>query len=165
MIISIHLMLLFIIAQSILSMCFLYFNTSHVTVYLVSVVPVNGGTYFNTSHVTVYHPARRPSVPFPRISIHLMLLFIDAGLYITYNQLNFNTSHVTVYQFQYHQVSIVLAFQYISCYCLSENQRSEYNGRLISIHLMLLFISTQAGTSLRSINFNTSHVTVYLAKC
>ena len=75
------------------------------------------------------------------ISIHLMLLFINMNLITVVNQLYFNTSHVTVYRSLYSSIlflftdfntshvtvyQLVIAdvgaleiFQYISCYCLS----------------------------------------------
>ena len=118
--------------------------------------------YFNTSHVTVYQlqsallPALLP------ISIHLMLLFIKASdpkqafadhfntshvtVYLRcwqrleLNDKNFNTSHVTVYQLTGFSGSILLTFQYISCYCLSQRYS---DGRISNT------------------DFNTSHVTVY----
>ena len=54
--ISIHLMLLFII-EPLLRMCmYMYFNTSHVTVYLRNNMCSRiKNSDFNTSHVTVYH--------------------------------------------------------------------------------------------------------------
>ena len=97
---------------------------------------------------------------------------------------NFNTSHVTVYQYIRLHLPYLPKFQYISCYCLSfyltphyefhfyfntshvtvylHNDSGYILRRLISIHLMLLFIIF-FNLSLFSLkNFNTSHVTVYL---
>ena len=96
--ISIHLMLLFIQKEKRQWRTWIYFNTSHVTVYQqISVFDSSGVTHFNTSHVTVYHVAHGgynaaclfqyiscyclsllvDSLPCPdHISIHLMLLFI-----------------------------------------------------------------------------------------
>ena len=61
------------------------------------------------------------------ISIHLMLLFI----FLFFQQ-----------RYQH------LKFQYISCYCLSLYVRSIWQKKLISIHLMLLFIHRSVRTSL-----------------
>ena len=117
----------------------------------------------------------------------------------------FNTSHVTVYPSLFLLLLSVVTFQYISCYCLSEqnlhrrfrkwnfntshvtvylySRGKEQSGILISIHLMLLFISqilhnTGCPVKFQYIScyclsvsdeselsdvshFNTSHVTVY----
>ena len=98
-----------------------------------------------------------------RISIHLMLLFIPPhNKWLPENAW----------------------FQYISCYCLSRTQQTNWKLCLnfntshvtvypshklfitsyfqISIHLMLLFISIITPSSSSFIDFNTSHVTVYL---
>ena len=119
--VSIHLMLLFIsIVSAIPSAASLFqyiscyslsecnasahrpverFNTSHVTLYLISkklllLVHIS----FNTSHVTLYPKLQRVSFPPTVVSIHLMLLFIGE---------HFNGQDVTI------------TFQYISCYSLS----------------------------------------------
>ena len=55
-----------------------------------------------------------------------------------------------------------IAFQYISCYCLSLRETSADRKEHISIHLMLLFISLVGSRMILFLNFNTSHVTVYL---
>ena len=77
---------------------------------------------------------------------------------------NFNTSHVTVYRagvkgisnnsiFQYiscyclsytdeEEIKTKHWFQYISCYCLSKGVILVFGSKMISIHLMLLFIFT-----------------------
>ena len=76
--ISIHPMLLFIIAVSFSLISFSDFNTSHVTVYLHACIRYSSClSYFNTSHVTVYQLLQ--SAPIGTVS-------------------DFNTSHVTVYQ-------------------------------------------------------------------
>ena len=77
---------------------------------------------FNTSHVTLYHLIKGIRLTTPRVSIHLMLLFI-----VRSNR---------------HGCARWL-FQYISCYSLSWD-RTKYNnsGNEVSIHLMLLFIIT-----------------------
>ena len=76
-----------------------YFNTSHVTVYLLQIHRINRiKTNFNTSHVTVYRQPDRAYHRMDGISIHLMLLFIV---------------NVTKYS------QVFALFQYISCYCLS----------------------------------------------
>ena len=121
--------------------------------------------YFNTSHVTVYLYAIFLAVLQILISIHLMLLFIvsdvqskvekkafqyiscyclsqlmdwkkDAKIHFNTSHvtvypwkfselgnktIHFNTSHVTVYRCQCRRCRHDLVFQYISCYCLSED--------------------------------------------
>ena len=74
---------------------------------------------FNTSHVTVYPWRSNDQDCTGRISIHLMLLFID----------EFNA-----------EAPEKNGFQYISCYCLSTPSLTWEVGCRISIHLMLLFI-------------------------
>ena len=73
----------------------------------------------------------------------------------------FNTSHVTVYQRAETQYLVTFVFQYISCYCLSPSMSSVLIPFLISIHLMLLFISIGFTKQILNRHFNTSHVTVY----
>ena len=99
---------------------------------------------FNTSHVTLY--------------------LMPLSFQIKYLKC-FNTSHVTLYQCGYVLATTVHGFQYISCYSLSKErktrltipvsfntshvtlypggiQRSDY-GLIVSIHLMLLFITKE----------------------
>ena len=97
------------------------------------------------------------------ISIHLMLLFIASELCTLICAFNFNTSHVTVYLGVIFILFFTYIFQYISCYCLSSGGSdsdimldhfntshvtvypvapfSSDNVQIISIHLMLLFIT------------------------
>ena len=74
---------------------------------------------FNTSHVTVYRYHSTSFFFATFISIHLMLLFIFSSPSAFSYHLNFNTSHVTVYLIFCASPSINALFQYISCYCLS----------------------------------------------
>ena len=160
------------------------FNTSHVTLYLISkklllLVHIS----FNTSHVTLYPKLQRVSFPPTVVSIHLMLLFIGE---------HFNGQDVTI-TFQYiscYSLSGMTAtptterqFQYISCYSLSFSgfrvskcnwsfntshvtlyHKCRWNrtwwGK-VSIHLMLLFIEILQQESTQITRFNTSHVTLY----
>ena len=98
------------------------FNTSHVTVYrffwlIHHRIQIN----FNTSHVTVYR---------------------SFGGFITVSRSYFNTSHVTVYRFSTlsmppvsmdFNTSHVTVYPFFLCIYLCHS--------LISIHLMLLFIT------------------------
>ena len=54
--------------------------------------------HFNTSHVTVYHRQENDRSSSFRISIHLMLLFIRFRSDTSESYGYFNTSHVTVYR-------------------------------------------------------------------
>ena len=122
-----------------------YFNTSHVTVYrqifqpfkeawerfqyiscyclsLLLEIQAGTGMYFNTSHVTVYLFNNIIHTLVFVISIHLMLLFINAVP---------------------PACASIPTFQYISCYCLSTLTLNAGKSAQISIHLMLLFISMQ----------------------
>ena len=186
-IISIHLMLLFIIAAWILLVIFHYFNTSHVTVYLcLGSDRKRNIRYFNTSHVTVYQRFGRPFRSRYLISIHLMLLFIAPLVTIFQSTLlNFNTSHVTVYPYgilhyylfvSYFNTSHVTVYPLQLCTALGPSLISIHLMLLfiasalfllppfgiISIHLMLLFIKVENPKIREETHFNTSHVTVYL---
>ena len=54
-----------------------------------------------------------------------------------------------------------VSFQYISCYCLSSCPVPASSAAPISIHLMLLFITSPFNSLMILAHFNTSHVTVY----
>ena len=75
-----------------------------------------------------------------KISIHLMLLFIMPDNSLHHIMYDFNTSHVTVYLIGCVSTPIGRKFQYISCYCLSQESNKGCRNVRISIHLMLLFI-------------------------
>ena len=167
-------MLLFII-EPLLRMCmYMYFNTSHVTVYhypgffcsalrkfqyiscycLSQGNTVKEGANKKFQYISCYCLSIRITIPFysTKISIHLMLLFIGFALYESGN---------------------TMVFQYISCYCLSLYQHSwmclhqdfntshvtVYQGYHkagkevwdISIHLMLLFITPGQASAIRLI--------------
>ena len=95
-------------------------SRSHVTLYRIlpdksAFIPFG----FNTSHVTLYQNIR-----LTRIKLSVC----------------FNTSHVTLYQHDQEDVMQKLMFQYISCYSLSQKHQQKRRTKLVSIHLMLLFI-------------------------
>ena len=97
--ISIHLMLLFIFLffqQRYQHLKFQYISCYCLSSFFVSVVCSSFD--FNTSHVTVYP------------------ITIDTK---RFQFCDFNTSHVTVYLMHFLSPSPLPAFQYISCYCLS----------------------------------------------
>ena len=79
------------------------FNTSHVTLYLFSsFFSFRTSCRFNTSHVTLYLCCLNLCIYIFKVSIHLMLLFIEILI---------------------HQLFKIFAFQYISCYSLSNARR------------------------------------------
>ena len=160
--ISIHLMLLFIGCRSFLTPD--RFTFQYISCYCLSrrfLMRRKANANFNTSHVTVYPRNYFSAICFKR---------------------HFNTSHVTVYRLIPVRTVIIVAFQYISCYCLSEPVRSQdmncvfqyiscyclsasmlqnISQTAISIHLMLLFIRISFHLFPVFLYFNTSHVTVY----
>ena len=162
-IVSIHLMLLFIDAdgkETLYINAFQYiscyslsnrtpflverkkgFNTSHVTLYRAASFPcIDNMDSFNTSHVTLYLNTVFHSRRTTTVSIHLMLLFILMEDGTKHLEVSFNTSHVTLYQRQ--------------CRTCKSPVR-------VSIHLMLLFISKLFDRIPWNCSFNTSHVTLY----
>ena len=129
----------------IISYCYqnIYFNTSHVTVYLLAVmIREKYLNYFNTSHVTVYPVSVGFASlvnKFQYISCYCLSQERKKGVFKDYEfqyiscyclsnyhchfskiQQYFNTSHVTVYRFVTKNLWVNLVFQYISCYCLSQ---------------------------------------------
>ena len=160
------------------------FNTSHVTLYHRSAREAAKKNFcFNTSHVTLYPGSGYPENYQQEVSIHLMLLFIAQTAKIMPHRVRFNTSHVTLYQklhqeknyFTFVSIHLMLlfiqpgahncsdstAFQYISCYSLSQERTWMCRGSVVSIHLMLLFIGSEPTKTGDSGSFNTSHVTLY----
>ena len=156
-------MLLFII-EPLLRMCmYMYFNTSHVTVYLRNNMCSRiKNSDFNTSHVTVYHED------------------LDGTIAL------YQFQYISCYCLSFSRIPSIIScplFQYISCYCLSKWSGWSAPTSCISIHLMLLFIPWHSGYlrtldgisihlmllfigricrgSVANIYFNTSHVTVY----
>ena len=119
-----------------------YFNTSHVTVYRFRFIPTAAvRNNFNTSHVTVYldFSAFDAKVNvFQYISCYCLSTVCVSTVSWCYY---FNTSHVTVYQLKRQGMKPGVRFQYISCYCLSIIRSAFSIAFVISIHLMLLFIS------------------------
>ena len=122
-----------------------YFNTSHVTVYLIRLSTISLTSIFQyiscycLSILVLFHSENefisihlmllfikqkhRTGRRKHGISIHLMLLFISALASFVLLPRDFNTSHVTVYLIPYALIAITgIAFQYISCYCLSDWQ-------------------------------------------
>ena len=143
-IISIHLMLLFIgfaLYESGNTMVFQYISCYCLSLYQHSWMCLHQD--FNTSHVTVYQGYHKAGKEVWDISIHLMLLFITPGqasairlIYISIHLMLLFINNETA------QVAQEILFQYISCYCLSDRSESAtVSSTDISIHLMLLFIT------------------------
>ena len=140
------------------------FNTSHVTLYLISkklllLVHIS----FNTSHVTLYPKLQRVSFPPTVVSIHLMLLFIVE------EQSSFNgISNVSIHlmllfiSFASASIALVFLFQYISCYSLSIccQISTVVISRFNTSHITLYHVYGRCFYR-RSLSFNTSHVTLY----
>ena len=113
-------MLLFISEENKEQIKFARFNTSHVTLYLyIRFRKDITADSFNTSHVTLYLVMLRSPHELTKVSIHLMLLFIEI---VKLSGLGED------------------AFQYISCYSLSVRGGNRKTVYRVSIHLMLLFI-------------------------
>ena len=162
-IISIHLMLLFIDISRWCTQIRLYFNTSHVTVYLNSAILFSNSLLFQYISCYCLSVQKMLELCWIRISIHLMLLFIGTGMArkrIIEN--NFNTSHVTVYRDQNCNSRCGWIFQYISCYCLSkhtpEREQVQRNFNTSHVTVYQRNLAVWAGNEF---HFNTSHVTVY----
>ena len=89
---------LYLISSPVKSISKSRFNTSHVTLYLSERQWSSRHiTCFNTSHVTLYRCANTGTVFYFTVSIHLMLLFISPVSVLTSTGFCFNTSHVTLY--------------------------------------------------------------------
>ena len=96
------------------------------------------------------------------ISIHLMLLFIFSTSCFVSNPSKFQYISCYCLSLPYLSIySLLFVFQYISCYCLSSRLALVAVFAVISIHLMLLFITFLESKIQTKENFNTSHVTVY----
>ena len=75
------------------------------------------------------------------ISKHLMLLFIDGVVRDTLGVVKFqNISCYCLSRREVLEYMELIAFQNISCYCLSETECAACRHKVISKHLMLLFI-------------------------
>ena len=117
------------------------FNTSHVTVYRNSWYRPTHERIFQyiSCYCLSYHLFRPRSRP--RISIHLMLLFIMFRHW--WLRIHCRFQYISCYCLSHFCTGnrfAVLLFQYISCYCLSRSYHLLFYSISISIHLMLLFI-------------------------
>ena len=129
--VSIHLMLQFILLQSMCKMMFMCFNTSHVVVYRQFMCSgLIQSRSFNTSHVVVYPRKQRMILDMLQVSIHLMLQFILFLLLFFYV-----SSRVSIHlMLQFIEADLspsssALEFQYISCCSLSISPRCQDNTR------------------------------------
>ena len=98
-------------------------------------------TSFNTSHVVIY--LSNSDIP----------LLIAVG---------FNTSHVVIYQNSSQFIDSGLPRFNTSHVVIYQEAQSRTNGKkLVSIHLMLLFITVAISVRPVFLRFNTSHVVIY----
>ena len=181
-------MLLFIEELSIKSVDKLLFQ--YISCYCLSAkLHLEGSTYLKFQYISCYCLSWRclHLYGFPEISIHLMLLFIWPGLLPSFWVTQFQyiscycLSRCSWRGLAESNISIHLMLLFIRFFCWSYGV-----FKLISIHLMLLFIDTVevSCVSISSfqyiscyclslplpklpyglVNFNTSHVTVYLTR-
>ena len=77
---------------------------------------------------------------------------------------DFNTSHVTVYPDGSYDRTYDASFQYISCYCLSQEEACK-DGIDVIFQYISCYCLSRTVTSIKAshLHFNTSHVTVYRA--
>ena len=120
LLVSIHLMLLFIFNLfPDISICY-RFNTSHVTLYPGTLCTLfRQEQCFNTSHVTLYHfwnKYYKKNGMFQYISCYSLSTSVS---FIAAIGDCFNTSHVTLYHRRRLCCIDLIKFQYISCYSLS----------------------------------------------
>ena len=119
--------------------------------------------YFNTSHVTVYQIYRIPFPVLKDISIHLMLRFIVKKTVEGAEKPHFNTSHVTVYlnsiinsKHTCHHFNTSHVTVYLRTRCSPFFAQLNFNTSHVTVYRKL-FVAVKVWYP----NFNTSHVTVY----
>ena len=132
---------------------------------------------FNTSHVTLYQGSKIPLSGCQTVSIHLMLLFIENVSHEEYEELLFQ--YISCYSLSFpivrHSIiclvsihlmllfisSAPFSFQYISCYSLSycHQYREWHKARFNTSHVTLY--PDRGGRQHHGGRFNTSHVTLY----
>ena len=157
---------LYLLSALLIVQILLRFNTSHVTLYqdMDNAGMEKDLLSFNTSHVTLYHFSYR-KLPFhPKVSIHLMLLFISnsdnstgigTGVSIHLMLLFIEETRHNGQRYSGVSIHLMLLFIWIK-------PTHPGRGRNVSIHLMLLFIKKLYEVRNRSGDrFNTSHVTLY----
>ena len=105
---------------------------------------------FNTSHVTLYHIGFITVIKERKVSIHLMLLFIDSAVLIPTIVIPFQ--YISCYSLSAflllfcHNIS---TFQYISCYSLSASGTAKFFGQIMFQYIscyslsLILFASFQ----------------------
>ena len=122
--------------------------------------------YFNTSHVTVYQIYRIPFPVLKDISIHLMLRFIVKKTVEGAEKPHFNTSHVTVYlnsiinsKHTCHHFNTSHVTVYPEKLHHTRSDQAHFNTSHVTVYPLRIL-----GLSLFNRHFNTSHVTVYLLR-
>ena len=118
--ISIHLMLLFIYFITLDIYLFLYFNTSHVTVYPFWPAPLYQHKLISIHLMLLFIKRDLSELRSCIISIHLMLLFIQVfqGLIWLLFLISIHLMLLFI-STEPEQFQFIRWFQYISCYCLS----------------------------------------------
>ena len=117
------------------------FNTSHVTVYLSTIVLTAPLAIFQ--YISCYCLSRwkENTMQNKWISIHLMLLFISRWMVLCRFESLISIHLMLLFiSRDFEQCGVSYEFQYISCYCLSRRHLEK---------------------TLQQLHFNTSHVTVY----
>ena len=179
-------MLLFIATLAYIVVVFIYFKTSHVTLYHTGIVADHKRSEFQNIpcySLSDYPLKTRPH--FLHISKHPMLLFIGSNCEIWAANRNFKTSHVTLYlglittlkrwfnNFKtshvtlYQELCIASTrkrrFQNIPCYSLSNKIASFYNIPYGFQNIPCYSLSSQRSRNQEQQRyFKTSHVTLYL---
>ena len=118
---------------------------------------------FNTSHVTVYRQKSNMNFFVKLISIHLMLRFIYLELIISGNTTKFQYISCYGLSYYYHKIlPINTLFQYISCYGLSDEALiSEVGYVNFNTSHVTVYLNPVSPARMSCYYFNTSHVTVY----
>ena len=163
-VVSIHLMLLFIMeiknGQTIPT-GFQYISCYSLSILLIALWPIR--LCFNTSHVTLYLSYSPGDIcNTVRFNTSHVTLYQKEKMNKLIDKISFNTSHVTLYPAAGSRpakrflVSIHLMLLFIST-----PPPFTICITVVSIHLMLLFISQRFLFLLQLPRFNTSHVTLY----
>ena len=160
------------------------FNTSHVTLYLNVKQFIEKrkrvSIHLMLLFILLLQPVQNCQARFQYISCYSLSLVIEFQetvteefQYISCYSLSGSTWQTeTLQKFQYiscYSLSVsesdtfrtLWTFQYISCYSLSQSLQFLRLDPVVSIHLMLLFITLRRAKWSKNCSFNTSHVTLY----
>ena len=96
---------------------YIHFNTSHVSINRLFVAsPTSASFNFNTSHVSINPVVQVNHYSGTEISIHLMFLLIKRYTYFPSVLNYFKTSHVSINRSCHKHSHTLPKFQYISCF-------------------------------------------------